>query len=73
MVKVRYVGIREPESEFEALRPAYSMVIAMMTKCRPFSPEYEALLKISEAMNDAAQQFMPGVAPTSFFGARPTG
>ena len=74
MVKVRYVGIREPAQDFEALRPAYRAVIAMMIKCKPFSPDYVALLNIADAMNGAAKHFMPDRPEvSSFFGSKPTG
>lgn len=73
MTKVVYVGISDPAREFEALRPAHSLTIKMMMKCKPFSADYVALLKITEAMNAAAGHFMPQPAVTSFFGSKPTG
>jgi len=73
MVKVTYTGLTDPVKAFEALRPAYSHVIDMKMKCRPFGPDYLALQKITDAMNAAAQHFIPTPPVTGFFGSKPTG
>lgn len=73
MVKVVYTGLSDPVRDFEALRPAYGAVIAMKMKCRPFGTDYLALQKITDAMNEAAQHFIPTPPVTGFFGSKPTG
>lgn len=69
MVKMTYVGILDPEGDFEALRPAYQHTIRMMMRCRPMGDDYKALLAITEAMNGAAAHFMLGRF-VSFYGAK---
>lgn len=74
MTKVNYTGLSNPAEAFEQLRPAYHAVIQMKIKCRPFGPDYLVLLKITDAMNEAARHFMPKeTSVVSFFGSKPTG
>jgi len=49
MVVVRYSGLINPTAEMEALRTYNHQLQALMMRCRPFGPDYCALLEAKEA------------------------
>lgn len=57
MVVVRYPGLRRPEVEMETLRDYHTHLIQLMTMCRPFGPDYDALLAAKEALCRTAEHF----------------
>jgi hypothetical protein len=70
MVAKRYSGIINPERRFTELKPAFNLTLKMMQDCFPMDADYQALLKITQAMNEAALHFMPK-RQGSFFGHQP--
>lgn len=57
MVRVRYGGVRDPKSLFEALRPFRERLRAAQDQCRPFGPEYMILGGVVAALDAAAHYF----------------
>jgi hypothetical protein len=60
MAKMTYCGVLNPRREFEAMRPSYVATLKMMRTCRPFGPDYDALAAVIQALDAAAEHFLPG-------------
>jgi hypothetical protein len=56
MVKVRYVGVTDPRTASEALRPAWNRLAALTTHCRPYSADHHVLSAALTALETAALQ-----------------
>lgn len=70
MTQVRYNGVRDPQAEFEALRPYHRALIKLQTQVRPFSPDYLILHAAQKALDTACFHF---TGDPSFYAARPPG
>ena len=70
MVQVRYLGVREPKKAFEELKPFHASLIRMMTKCRPYGPDYLVLFAAKSALDTAAYHF---TREPNFYGHKPPG
>lgn len=68
MIKVRYIGVMFPETEFGQLREAYQRLRDLQGKCRPQSDDYLALERVLQALRDAAVHF---TRDPYFYGGRP--
>lgn len=68
MVRVRYIGVMFPESEFSKLREAYRHLRELQGKCRPMGDDYLALDAALRALMEAAAHF---TKDPYFYGGRP--
>lgn len=57
MVRQTYVGIGDPVTEFEKLRPFAAQLRALQRGCKPFGRDYHALAIAIEALETAAYHF----------------
>jgi hypothetical protein len=71
MVRKRYTGLSNPRAELEAFRPAHQLAIKLMQNYFPFSPEYCALMAISDAIRQAGCRLVPD--EPYLFGGEPPG
>ena len=67
MVRRRYSDPGNPTAEFEAMRPAFQEAIKLMTRLKPFGPDYLVLHAVTSALQTAAFHFLGDPA---FFGAK---
>lgn len=70
MTKVRYHGLQNPKESFEELRPLQRNLIRMMTRCRPFGPDYMILDAAKKALDTAAYHF---TREPDFYALKPPG
>jgi hypothetical protein len=70
MVRQRYVGLVDPKASFETLRPMEKALTEMMTKVKPFGPEYLILDAVHKALTTAAYHF---TREPNFYGRKPHG
>jgi hypothetical protein len=68
MVKRKYGTPANPRAELEAMKPAFNAAIRMMTRLKPFGPDYLVLHAVTSAMNTAAFHFLKD---PHFFSERP--
>ena len=68
MVRVRYIGLSNPQAAFAELRPYRQRLIQMQMSYRPFGPEFRALLEAQEALDRAAAHF---TGDPAFYGRKP--
>ena len=68
MVKVNFVGVVNPKSAFDELRPLRARLQAMQNSCRPFHADYLVLAAAVKALDTAAFHF---THDPEYFGLKP--
>jgi hypothetical protein len=70
MVRMRYLGVRDPAAAFERFRPWRAELDAMRRSCRPMGPDYIALTEALHALDRCADQL---TGQANFFRGRAPG
>jgi hypothetical protein len=68
MVRMRYPGVSDPKTAFEALRPYRAALLELEMRCRPFGPDYLVLMAAKDALDTAAFHF---TRDPQFFALKP--
>ncbi len=68
MARVRYLGVSDPKTVFEAFRPYRQRLIELELRCPPFGTEY-LILNAAKSALDAAAHYFTG--DPMFFAAKP--
>ena len=70
MVQVRYVGVTDPKTAFEELRPFRHALLQLKKRCRPFGSDYLILDAVDTALTTAAYHF---TREPDFYSSKPHG
>ena len=57
MVRMNYLGVRDPVAAFEDLKPLVARLRAMQQTCKPFGRDYHAIAVALEGLDTAAYHF----------------
>ena len=68
MVKVRYLGIGDAKTAFEAFRPYRERLIELQGACKPFHADFLMLHAAQKALDAAAHYF---TGDPNFFAMKP--
>jgi len=57
MVRVRYLGVRDPEGQFKKFAPMHRELANMRTSCTPSSADYKAVCDLIHELDRCATHF----------------